>query len=200
MLALLCIGRATICDNRHSNIVLSTRQGSAAHRRHRSSVSPVSFVSMFSFNLTRVFLPYRKGLCVCKVERLSPEVFILLGHACLIVISRLIPMLHFQAAINGHCIDDVHLIRRDKLVLSVVVFPSTTQVLRSVQPAQPDVNMLWVQRAHFQDFRFPLRARVDSWVFRLIVFDQNALACCDTFASNCVPLSVTSLHVVRLMA
>lgn len=80
-------------------------------------------------------------------------------------------MLHFQAAVNSHCIDDVHLIRGYKLVLSMVVFPSATQILRSVQPTQSDVDVLWVQRAHFQYFRLPLRARVDCGVVRLVVLD-----------------------------
>jgi hypothetical protein len=53
-------------------------------------------VSKMSFGLhTSAFLPYRKSLCVCEIKRLSPEVFILLGHARLIIIGCLIPMLHF---------------------------------------------------------------------------------------------------------
>jgi len=141
-----------------------------------------------------LILTYRERLCVCKIKRLSPEILILRGHARLIVISRLIPMLHFQASVNGHCIDDVHLVRGNKLVLSVVVFPSAAQIFRSVQPAQSDVNMFWVQRAHFQDFRLPLRGRVDCWVFRVVVFDQDTLACRNTLTSNYSPLSATFFH------
>jgi hypothetical protein len=109
-------------------------------------------------------------------------------------------MLHFQATVNSHCIDDVHLIRGNKLVLSVVVFPSARQILRSVQPAQTNVDMLWVQRAHFQDFRLPLRARVDSWVVRRVVLDQNALAGRDALTSDCLSPSVTSFHMAHPIA
>ena len=147
-----------------------------------------------------LILTYRERLCVCKIKRLSPEILILRGHARLIVISRLIPMLHFQASVNGHCIDDVHLVRGNKLVLSVVVFPSAGQILRSVQPAQTNVDMLWVQRAHFQDFRLPLRARVDSWVVRRVVLDQDALAGRDALTSDCLSPLVGSLQSARLIS
>lgn len=182
---LQCIERASICDSPHLSIALSAHLGSAVPRQCIYVAMPKEYVSSCTMS-PRIILAHRICLGIRKVECLPPEILLFFGHARLVVVCHFVPTLHRQRTVHSHSIDDVHLIGRHKLVLSMVIFAPAVKILRSIQPAEADVNMLRIKRTHFKHFRFPLRSRVDSRIQCIIVFDQNAFSCRDALGAHCV--------------
>lgn len=128
--------------------------------------------------------PYRERLGVRKIIRLPPEEFFFRWHARFVIVGQLIPVLHFNGAVNSHGVDDVHLIRRYKLILPMIVLPPAVQIFRPVQPTETNINMLRAQRADFQDLRFPLRVEIKFRIVAFVVLYKNTFARRNAFRSN----------------
>ena len=114
---------------------------------------------------------YRKSPRIRIIVCLAPEILIFGHHRAVVVI--IFPVLHIDSAVDRHAVDDVQLVCWDQLVLAVVWLAAFVQIFGSVQPGETDVDVLLVQRANFEHFRFPLVCNVNALIFTgfVIVLD-----------------------------